>query len=165
MTTKCIVCNGLRACAVFWLASASLNQNQARLKYRYYLQFPTCEFHNFHFCWLYKFYFAGRLSQIQAIYLQTPMLKSSVNNITWKVVHTPFVMRTWVIHTLPVHLFSWTLNLQLTFAFFIFFMTFPKSSRSVRPFVCVILLLASPLPSSWPPSSLTSSSLELSYKP
>ena len=34
-------------CIVFQLASADVNQNEARLKYRFYLQFPTSEFHIF----------------------------------------------------------------------------------------------------------------------
>ena len=34
-------------CAVFQLASAAVNQNQARFKYRFYLQFPTSAFHVF----------------------------------------------------------------------------------------------------------------------
>ena len=40
-----IVCNEPRAWAVFGLASAAVNRNQ----YRFYLLFPTFEFHNFCF--------------------------------------------------------------------------------------------------------------------
>ena len=46
VTTQFIICNGSRAWTVFWLASVAVNQNQACLKYRFYLQFPTSELYN-----------------------------------------------------------------------------------------------------------------------
>ena len=76
VATQFIVCNGPRACAVFRLASAAVNQNQVRLKYTfiYSLQLPIKFFRlitilSFITSSLYKFYFVGSLSQRRAIYL------------------------------------------------------------------------------------------------